>query len=134
MINLHGGYDKVDFKFDDGTGVDRSCSLQWHNHHYLFGGWTNRLKRQVSMVNGYRLERKGSLDFNFHHGACTVVNQQTIVLCFDDDETDVCRQSNNPLGTFTKLPNSNFNHLQTRIASFDGKHTQVVKKIIIKTL
>ena len=123
LINLHGGYDKVNFKFDDSTGVDKSCSLQWHNHYYIFGGWTTRLEQQVSMVNGYRLERKGSFNFKFHNGACTVLNQKTIVLCFDDDEKDVCRQSNNPLGIFTKLPNSNFDHVRTRIASFDGKNT-----------
>ena len=122
LINLHGGYDKVDFKFDDATGVDKSCSLLWHNHYYIFGGYNKRLERQVSMVNVYHLERKGSLNFKFKHGACTVLNQQTIVLCFDEDETDVCRQSNNPLGTFTKLPNSNFDHARIRIASFDGKN------------
>ena len=82
-------------------------------------------ERQVSMVNGKRLERKATLDFNFEEGGCTVLNQITIVLCFPDTygEKDVCRQSNNPLGSFTKLPNSIFSHGMTRIASFDGKST-----------
>ena len=75
------------------------------------------------MVNGNRLERKATLDFDFVEGACTVLNQITIVLCFDWIETKVCRQSNNPLGSFTKLPNSNYDHHGTRIASFDGKNT-----------
>ena len=75
------------------------------------------------MVNGNRLERKATLDFDFKYGGCTVLNQITIVLCFDLDEDDVCRQSNNPLGSFTKLPNSNYDHQGTRIASFDGKNT-----------
>ena len=82
------------------------------------------------MVIGNRLERKATLDFKFYHGACTVLNQLTIVLCFGRydvvgtyDERDLCRQSNNPLGLFTKLPNSNYDHLHTRIASFDGKNT-----------
>ena len=73
------------------------------------------------MVNGNRLERKGTLDFDFKRGACTVLNQKTIVLCFGEDG-DVCRQSNNPLGTFTKLPKSNYDHLFARIASFDRKN------------
>ena len=74
------------------------------------------------MVNGNRLERKSTLDFNFNYGACTVINQQTIVLCFDVVQTDVCRKSNNPFGSFTKLPNSNYDHKWTRIASIDGKN------------
>ena len=74
----------------------------------------------MSMVNANRLERKATLDFNFELGGCTVLNQITIVLCFDRYEAIVCRQSNNPLGSFTKLPNSNYDHSGTRIASFEG--------------
>ena len=79
--------------------------------------------RQVSVVNGNRLERIATLDFYFGQGACTVLNHQTIVLCFDEDERDVCRQSNNPLRSFTRLPRSNYEHSPIRIASFDGKNT-----------
>ena len=105
------------------TAVYYSCSLQWQNSYYVFGGLNER--RQVSMVNGNQLERKATLDFDFVEGACTVLNQITIVLCFPDtyDESKVCRQSNNPLGSFTKLPNSNYDHQWTRVASFDGKNT-----------
>ena len=53
---------------------------------YVFGGDYFGEKRQVSMVNGNRLERKGSLDFDFHYGGCTVLNQLTIVLCFNYHE------------------------------------------------
>ena len=102
------------------TEVYFSCSIQWKNHYYVFGGWNE--KRQVSMVNGNRLERKATLDFDFNAGGCTVLNQITIVLCFGAYETKVCRQSNNPLGSFTKLPNSNYDHQHTSIASFDGKN------------
>ena len=72
------------------------------------------------MVNGNRLEKKGKLDFIFNHGGCTVLNQATIVLCFPYDARNGCRQSNNPIGPFTKLPNSTYNHFPTSIASFDG--------------
>ena len=82
----------------------------------------------MSMINGNRLERIGSLDFSFQHGGCTVLNQLTIVLCFGYYEQKVCRQSNDPLGPFTKLPNSNFSHWQTKIASFDGKR-QIIGKL-----
>ena len=56
--------------------------------------------------NGNRLELKAALDFDFEYGACTLLNQKTIVLCFDYTEGNVCRQSSNPLKSFTKLPNS----------------------------
>ena len=86
-------------------------------------------KRQVSVVIGNRLERKGSLEFaesgiELWVSGCTVLNQRTIVLCFGGSlyETNVCRQSNNPLGSFTKMRNSKYRHFMTRIASFDGKN------------
>ena len=116
-ISPLGGYDQLNFQFGHNTEVHHSCSLQWQNNYYIFGGYYER--RQVSMVNANRLERKATLDFNFELGGCTVLNQITIVLCFDED--DLCRQSNNPLGSFTKLPKSNYDHGGTRIASFEGK-------------
>ena len=114
------GFKKLDFDFDKDTEVYYSCSLKWRNQHYVFGG--EKEQKQVSMVNGNRLELKGELGFDFDYGGCTVLNQQTIVLCFSDGEEDVCRQSKNPLGSFTELPNSNFEHTWIRIASFDGKN------------
>ena len=120
-IDPRGGYSLLNFEFGKETEVDLSCSIQWQNYLYVFGGFTKR--RQVSMVNGSRLEQKATLDFDFFHGACTVLNQITIVLCFGEPwKRDVCRQSNNPLGSFTKLSNSNYWHRYTRIASFDGKN------------
>ena len=76
----------------------------------------------MSVVNGKRLERNGTLDFYFYAGGCTVLNQSTIVLCFDFYENKTCRHSNNPTGSFIKLPNSTFDHKSTRIASIDGKN------------
>ena len=77
----------------------------------------------MSVVKGNRLEGKATLDFDLEEGACTVLNHITIVLCFGaTGERDLCRQSNNPLGSFTKLPNTNYDHFLTRIASLDGKN------------
>ena len=75
----------------------------------------------MSIVNGNQLERKATLNFSFFYGGCTVLNQITIVLCFQHYETNVCRQSNNPFGSFIKLPSSNFYHSRARISSFEGK-------------
>ena len=74
------------------------------------------------MINGNRFERKGTLAFNLYTGSCTVLNQVTIVLCFDENRSKLCHQSNTPLGLFTNLPNSTYGHAYSRIASFDGKN------------
>ena len=127
-IHPHGGLKTVvehSFDFGIGTEVEHSCSLQWRNNFYIFGGRNE--KRQLSMINrvNNRLERKGSLDFDFYLGGCTVLNQTTFVLCFDFNEKDVCRQSNNSLGSvpgsFTELAKSNYEHRLTKISSFEGK-------------
>ena len=131
LINPGGGSDRVDFGFGDETQLLKSCSLLWQNHYYVFGGDGDNnnqqlgdfLQRQLSIVNGNRLERKGSLHFDFDMGACTVLNQTTIVLCFGENERNVCRHSNHPFGLFKKTPNSNFNHILISLASFDGKNT-----------
>ena len=118
-INPRGGYQEVNFEFGVNTEVAGSCSLQWKNINYVFGGYNKG--QQVSMMNGNHLERKATLDFDMGGGGCAVLNQITIVLCFGKDgEMNVCRQSNNPLGSFTKTPNSNYDHRATRIASFGG--------------
>ena len=108
----------MSFYFGKDTEVRRSCSAQWKNVYYVFGG--AKYKRQVSSMTGNRLERKATLSFDFSRGGCTVMNEETIVLCFHDAESDVCWQSNNPLGTFTKLPKSKHKHWGTRIASVNG--------------
>ena len=129
-ISLRGGYELLDFNFGYGTEVYFSCSLQWQNQFYVFGGKNE--KKQVSVVNGNRLERKGTLDFDFSEGGCTVLNQSIIVLCFGDpNNRKLCRQlhSNNPVGSFTKLPESNHGHRATRIASFDGKNYSSFQQI-----
>ena len=127
MINPHGGSEEIYFEFDIESEVYFSCSLQWQNRLHVFGGWNK--KQQVSIVNGHRLERKGTLNFNFKYGGCTVLNQSIIVLCFDDDEKKVCRQSYNPLESFTKLPKSHYNHAFTRIASYNGTKKKI-KQIV----
>ena len=118
VINLRGGYYKLDFVFGNRTEADNSCSLQWRNQFYVFGGRTQG--RQLSMVNGNRLERKATLDFDFQEGGCTVLNQQTIVLCFGGSPWKVCRQLKYPLGPSSILPETKHNYRYSRIAGFNG--------------
>ena len=121
MINPRRGYEEIDFEFGGNTEVYKSCSLQWQNSYYVFGGFYER--RHVSIVNGNQLERKGTLDFDFSYGGCTVLpKDQSILLCFDWDETKLCRQSYDPLGSFIRIITSSFHHSQIRIASVDGEN------------
>ena len=95
-IDPQGGYMQLrSFEFGDDTEVFLSCSLQWKNQYYVFGGLNE--KTQVSMVIDFRLERKGRLAFNFDIGGCTVLEQLIIVLCFTDKEGKLCRQSKTPM-------------------------------------
>ena len=124
MISPRGGYEILGFEFANETQVHASCSLQWQNQLYVFGG--SKAKKQVLIVNGNRLEKNATLDFDFTFGGCTVLNQSTIVLCFHHYESQVCRQSNSPLGLFKKLPDSNHMHFHARIASLDGKNNKTI--------
>ena len=73
------------------------------------------------MLNGKRLERKGSLNFDFDAGGCSALKEESIVICFDWRDPKKCHKSNNPLGLFIKLPDSNHQHWVTKIASVNSK-------------
>ena len=123
LINIRGGFDHLDFEFGSQTEIFYSCSVQWKNQYYVFGGWHE--KRQVSVLNGNRLERKATLGFNYDNGACAVISEKTVVLC-SGYVFWLCRKSENPLGSFTYLPKGNYNHFWTSIASIDGKNTSII--------
>ena len=124
------GYNQVKINYVHPTIVHYSCSLQWQNHFFVFGGagylcvqnaYCGSERRNVAVLNGNRLEKKHHLNFDFGYGGCTILNQLTVVLCFDTTDLRSCRRSNNPMGTYTKLPFSHFKHRYIRLASFDGK-------------
>ena len=127
LLNLRGGYRKLDFVFGNGTDADSSCSVQWRNQFYIFGGSSQ--EQQVSMVNGNRLERKATLDFKFQEGGCTVLNEQTIVLCFGGSPWKVCQKLSHPLGSSTVTPITHYDHRYTRIAGFNGKNEICPQKL-----
>ena len=83
-INPDGGYTQLSFQFGVDNEVSGSCSLQWQNNYYVFGG--NTEEQHVSIVDGNRLDRIATLSFSFEKGGCTVLNQITIVLCFSYNE------------------------------------------------
>ena len=118
-----GGFTKLAFSFPSDTQVYLSCSLIFNNKMYVFGG--SNLKRQISTVDGCGLKRIGSLNFDFERGACTTVQGTGTLLCFSNSkssktEGQECRVSSSPIGSFTKIKNSNYIHYQTKIASNGG--------------
>ena len=87
---------------------------------YVFGG-VNEM-RQISQVTGCGLERIGNLAFDLRSGACTVIRNKQIMLCFDyqNYEGRVCRVGQSPTGSFNKIQESNYHHYGTHIASNEG--------------
>ena len=119
------------FTFGPGTDVNWSCSLNWRNEFYVFGG--QERKSQVSKLNGCQLERIGSLPFNHDSGGCTNGNNEHIYLCFNWSARDTkkCRRTTEPLGAYETVTNSTFHHAGTRIASSDGRLDELFEKVKI---
>ena len=129
LLHVDGGAD-FDIKFDsNGISVFAACSIVWDNEMYIYK------KTDISKVASCKLEKVGTLPFRFSYGGCTVTNNQ-VFLCFLDnnEEYDLCRKSNSPLGEFVEVDRSHFVHGLTQIASSDSKsgtfHTVSTKNII----
>ena len=93
---------------------------------YVFGG--AKEQKQIAQVKTQDcgIKRIGSLPFNFVQGACTVIEENEIMLCFDIKEYDqgkVCRVDRNPNGSLDKISQeSNHYHYRAKIAANKGKH------------
>ena len=94
VVNSAGEQEELKcFKPDSKTETYYSCSVNWKNQLFIFGGRTER--RQISRLTGHRLKRVGNLTFDFYDGACDVKANQYLFLCFGDDSKDYkqCRRS-----------------------------------------
>ena len=118
-IDPSGGHSELDFTFASDTEAYLSCSLEWHNRLYVFGGYNQR--RQISRVVGCGLKRVGNLAFDFYYGACTTVNVDQVILCFPRDNKKRCQKAVDPEGAFTLMPSTRYEHYETRIASTNGE-------------
>ena len=102
--------------------VYKSCSVQWRNGFYVFGGSSN--KRQISKVDGCQLRPIGSLAFDHYTGGCSVMND-AIYLCFNvvfnSGDYKRCRSATEPTENFTQIPLSTFDHRWARTASSNSK-------------
>ena len=110
----------LNFEISDDTKVEVSCGITFNGRFFIYGGW-NPYQRQIAKVNGCSLETIGSLEFDLFAGGCTNANNQ-ILLCFDywgDHKT--CYSSMNPMGPFTTIDKSIYEHTYTRIASSECK-------------
>ena len=63
---------KSDFDFDyNNVEVVSSCSLIWHGDFYIFGGSSKKTQMSKLSKDHCKLERVGTLSFDFYTGACT---------------------------------------------------------------
>ena len=106
------------FMFGNNTEVYRSCSVTWHGELFIFGGVNDQ--KQISKLNGCKLERVGNLSFEHYQGACATVNDREIYLCFDWNSTTKCRKANEPMGIFEEIKPSDYDHKRTRIGASSG--------------
>ena len=123
IIDGRGSSKEIDFVYEENTMVNGICSIFWHGQMYLFGGYHN--ERQISLVDRCRLTRIGNLSFDMRYGACAQREDFEIFICFEHvDDTRTyknCRLSTGPLENFSNLPNSTYDHGNTRIAVTSGK-------------
>ena len=69
------------FTFGQDTEVYHSCSVTLRDELFIFGGMDD--SRQITKLNGCKLERVGTLSFSHFAGACAVVNDNLFVLPFE---------------------------------------------------
>ena len=104
----------------NGKEVENSCAVTYENKNYIFGGQSGANKRQVLELDNCELTEIGTLTFDHYHGACGSFNS-VIVLCFDVlSDLKQCRQSSSPLGPWTLMATSTYEHKMTSIATSPG--------------
>ena len=120
MGNVEYAEDDFEFSLGENTEVYYSCSLTWRGRFFVFGG--DKQKKQISIINGCRLERVDSLDFDQTYGGCANVNDRPSY-CFNYASADYkkCRVANDPFGTFEEIEETVYNHKQTLIGASRGK-------------
>ena len=128
LVNSAGEKNKMKcFEPDSKTEAYDSCSVNWNNQLFIFGGRNE--KRQISQLNGHKLVRVGSLTFDFTLGACSVMAKKIIFLCFSETKTvwqeyngsSRCRRSSGPLKQFSEITTSKYPHDSIQTSSSDSK-------------
>ena len=119
LVNLAGEEEELAcFERDYNTDLYYSCSVNWRNQLLVFGG--NYERRQISRLTGHKLERVGDLPFTHYAGACSVMADRLIFLCFSY-ERKLCRRSTGPLEKFSEVIPSNHDHERIQTSCSDSK-------------
>ena len=129
-----GNTRKPRFTFGQNTGAKTSCGLTWRNDFYVYGGYSNTL-RQISKVNGCRLERISNLDFDFNYGGCAVDFNDRIYLCFNYESSSdykKCRVSNTPTNGFGLIQETRYEHRYTRINTSKGMLNKKIMSLFLR--
>ena len=131
VISLNGDrIDKPNFKLRDSSEkeVFGSCTVNWKNQHYIFGGITEM--RQISKIEDCKLKNIGKLAFYHRFGTCATVSNDVIYLCFNHwpatgtsraTTMNLCRTSQSPTGIFTDITKSLYEHPQAKIVNSDSE-------------
>ena len=114
-----GGELSTGFDFN-GQIITGSCGVTHENKLFIYGGTpTVELKRQVLQLAGCGLSSIGTIPFNHEFGACDSSNG-LIVLCFEFHDGKQCRKATTPLGVWSVMMPSTYDHRATRIAMSPG--------------
>ena len=99
--------------------------MTWRNDHFIFGGYKE--KTQISKIIDCKLTNLGHLKFDFKSGACTNVAESRLYLCFNDGTGDYkqCWSGPSPVGSYTKIAESAYEHGSSFISSGKGQISQV---------
>ena len=81
-----------------------------------------KCKIKISQVTNCQLESIGKLPFVFHNGACTILANDDVFLCFGDKmaANSTCHRSDD-LDVFDEMPESLYDHTQIKIATSTSK-------------
>lgn len=96
LFDAHGRFSELSaFKFEDGTGSWKSCSVLFQGRMMIFGGDSqSNYKSQISEVGSCSLQLVGQLPMEFHEGGCNLFNSVAgvpeILLCFPGDDKAGC--------------------------------------------
>ena len=115
------GEQPTSFSFN-GHEVYASCGVTHENNYFIYGD--DDLMRQVLKLDNCGLTKLEPLPFNHHRGACGSSNG-TIFLFFSSETwgpTDYkqCRRATSPLGPWTFMEPSNYDHRYTALAASQG--------------
>ena len=110
---------EADFQRGENNEVIFSCSIQWRNTYYVFGGKINQ--RQIYQLSSCSLLPVGELSFDFYWGDCATDGTEKIYLCFDFWTPKKCFYSSRPTEQFDSIVESNHSHRTGRIASNGSK-------------